>query len=115
MTKCKITKVSGVTFEKAHWLNEEQKKIKQEIMEGLMNTMFTALNAHKDKFDGATIGDLIISCVLMFSREMLTNLIHNSNIQDQKDDFLDEICIILKKEVLERVQECEKMDERIHG
>ena len=57
------------------FLNEEQKQIKQKIMEDLMNALFGNMEFNIDKFDHQSAMDIIFSCSVMFAREVLIRFI----------------------------------------
>jgi len=68
-----------VEIKQEHYLNDTQKKIKQAIMENLLTSMFNPIDQNKELFDGQSIADIIISCLLMFNREVLCHFFMNSN------------------------------------
>ena len=75
-------------MQKGHFLNDEQKAIKQEIMEGLMASLFGTLSDNIDKFDEQSASDIVFSCLMMFSREVLMRLIVGSGSLDNVEPVL---------------------------
>ena len=72
-----------IIHEKKYFINQDQKKVKQLIMERLMNTFPEILDQNNHvEFNAQALTDLITSCLIMFMRDMFLNihlnLPHNS-------------------------------------
>lgn len=68
-----------VNMEEGHFLNDAQKKIKQSIMENLLESIFLPISENASVLDSQSITDIILSCLLMFNREVLCHFFMNSN------------------------------------
>jgi len=60
---------------KGNFLNEEQKNLKQKIMEELISALFDNIKEKLDILDDQTSMDIVFSCLIMFSREVLMRII----------------------------------------
>jgi hypothetical protein len=97
-----------VSVEQGSFLNKEQKQIKQLIMEKLLTDLFETLYANVDKFDDQASADLLIACIIMFSRESIVSFIQGSNLPDSLDikmRFADGILSTIRKEIEEKLKE----------
>jgi hypothetical protein len=100
-------------IEKQHFLNDKQKKIKQKIMERLID----AFNLSKEEtklFDLQEFTDLHMSCMIYFVRDFFTHFFLNSNALGSEDKLLNEFFKIVKAEIkakldyIKREQSCTK-------
>lgn len=62
-------------IEKDHFLNQEQKKVKEKIMIELLDVMQNNINDNASILDGQSVVDIIFSCLIMFSREVVFKLL----------------------------------------
>lgn len=90
---------------KDHYLNEEQKKVKQKIMEEIMAGLWTNIDKNSDKFDGITLADLIINCIIMLARDSFAQLFMFSNIRYDWKEALREISKVIEDAIDERMGE----------
>lgn len=91
-----------VKAEQANFLNEEQKKIKQLIMENLFESLFGTLEKHQDKFNDQAAMDLILSCLIMFIRDAAITILNTSNMSHSflmKENIANQIIKTIKLEI----------------
>ena len=94
-----------VRSEKGSFLNEKQKKIKQEMMESIMSAFYDTPQKYRDEFDDQSGFDLMLSCLIMASRELIIILLLNSNAMSFKKDFMRSIFQSIEGEVERRLKE----------
>lgn len=77
---------------KSDFLNEDQKEVKQLIMEGWLNVIPTVLKQRNDvHFTAQTFTDLLISCLIMFVRDNLSYFFLNSNALEKREEIMRDI------------------------
>jgi len=76
--------------QKDHFLNQDQKELKQKIMEELLEALFGNLKKNQDLLNEQATADIIMSCLVMFNRDVLFHFIKASGIDAAKkeDDFM---------------------------
>lgn len=77
-----------VTNESGNFLNEEQKNVKQKMMEELLSVINSNVKQYYTIFNAQTLTDLIFSILIMFNREVLVNTITNFNIEHHRKDIM---------------------------
>jgi len=79
-----------IVNETGHFLDQEQKQIKQIIMEQLMDALYANLERHKDKFlhHPQAVTDVVCSCLIMFNRDVIVHFLQTFNMQGQRKDFM---------------------------
>ncbi len=88
------------------YLNEDQKKVKQQIMEYLMESFPHVLSHNQNVlFDNQSLTDLVVSCVIMFCREQLVNFFINSNGLEFRDNIMDSIFQQIREGVHARIKD----------
>jgi hypothetical protein len=94
---------------KADFLNAEQKKLKQNIMEGLMDGLFGKINRNiPEVLDHEAVTDMLISCIIMFTRDSVVNFVRGSNMNNSiknRKDLVDTILGTIKNEIMENLKE----------
>jgi hypothetical protein len=75
----------SVEMQSGNFLNEEQKKVKQKIMEELIGVMQKNLGEDDGMFNPQTSFDVMLAIVMMFTRDTLAGMFFNSNISQDKD------------------------------
>ncbi len=95
-----------VGIEKSHFLNEKQKEVKQSIMNGLFDVIRENISNNSEILDSQSSTDVVLSCLIMFSRELLVNLIMGSSPQGE---LMEEIIIqynsTVRNEVRKSIEE----------
>jgi hypothetical protein len=76
------------TLEHAHFLNEQQKKVKQKIMEECLQGLFGNLEKNKELFDLQSIMDLVFSVLIMFNRDVLVHVFTTTNAMHIRKDIV---------------------------
>jgi hypothetical protein len=90
----------SVTIKRKNFLNPAQKKVKQKIMEEMFDSTHRNLVENKDKLDNQACIDILFSCAIMFSSEILIRLILGHG--DLK--LSESICTQFGNEVIKNVQ-----------
>lgn len=85
--------------EKKHFLNEEQKAVKQKIMETLINGLYDNLRESESLFDLQSGLDLIFSILIMFNRDVLINLMTNAGISNKRNAIMKSMFDTIRHEV----------------
>lgn len=97
-----------VKSEQGNFLNEEQKQIKQLIMEGLFDSLFGISEKHQTKFDNQTLIDLLLSCLIMFMRDTIVTIVNSSNVSSSfimKENIVNQIMKTIKNEIHRKLNE----------
>ena len=89
-----------IKHEKGHYLTKEQKELKQKIMEGLMDVMRNSLLETNIELSHQNYVDLILSCIIMFSRDTIFGLAHCVN---DPELLINQVTSVIKKELLEKL------------
>jgi hypothetical protein len=93
-----------IVNERGSFLNDEQKSIKQEIMENLINSLYEPLKENNKLFeDPQNILDLITSILVMFNREIIFNTLFTFGITNEGSRFMRKLFDEIRKQVAERV------------
>lgn len=75
--------------ERGHFLNEQQKEIKQKIMEDLMSGLFGNMENKQELFtDQQSILDLVFSILVMFNRDVLSHVFLSLELSHKRKDIL---------------------------
>ena len=69
-------------------LNDKQKELKGKIMEHLMEAMFGQINKSLDILDDQSAVDIIFSCLVMFTREVMLRIIIGTNSLSSLDEVM---------------------------
>lgn len=89
---------------KANFLNAEQKKLKQNVIEGLMDGLFGKIHSNiGNLLDQESATDILISCIIMFTRECIVNFVLGSNINDspkEREELVGHILGIIQNEIM---------------
>ncbi len=88
---------------KADFLNEEQKKLKQSIMENLIDSLFGRIHANLGMLPGEASSDILLSCIIMFARESITNFIRGSNMDNTVEEryaLMDYFLSVIRQEII---------------
>jgi hypothetical protein len=92
---------------KSHFLNNEQKQLKQDIMEELINGLFGKIQINIGGIlTNESASDVLVSCIIMFTRESIINLVRGSNINGSiknQTQFVDQILGIIKQDVINQL------------
>lgn len=94
-----------IKVEKSDYLNPEQKRIKADIMVFLMNDMFQTIANNESKLDPQAAVDIIMSCLMMFSREVLVHLLMNSNMLEHRSSLMDKFFDQIKSDVNAQIKD----------
>jgi hypothetical protein len=95
-----------IVNEKGHFLNEEQKKVKQKIMEDLLDTLFLNYDKNKELFtDFQSVTDLLFSVLVMFNREVLVHYITVAGISIKRKELMKTLFYEIKDQVDKRIKE----------
>lgn len=89
---------------KGDFLTDEQKQIKQDIMESLIDSLFGTLQRKGDKFNEQAMADVIFSCLVMFARESLCKFIVASNNIENAVTILMQFNVTVALEVHEMIE-----------
>jgi hypothetical protein len=88
------------TNEKGHFLNDQQKEIKQKIMEKLMDGFFHTLHDNQLCFeDPQHVLDLMFSILVMFNREILIHFIKTFELQNNRKQIMKNLFEEIKDQV----------------
>jgi energy-converting hydrogenase A subunit M len=85
--------------------NGTHNKIKGDIMVNLMNDMFLPLSKAPLEIDVQAAMDIILSCLIMFSREVLVYLLLNSNMLEHRSSLMDKLFNQIKLDVNELIKQ----------
>ncbi len=90
-----------MNIKEGDFLTAEQKQVKHDMMHALMTTMGKHLEKHGDLFNNQTLMDLVLSVIMMFTRDCLVNTIVSSNILGEEHEFLDVFFKQVKSQIIE--------------
>jgi len=87
--------------EKGHFLSPELKEVKQEIMEALMSDIFDIVKEKSKimEIDDQAHTDIVISCLIMFTRDVILTIIGNSNARNEGTNFTSHLLLTIANEV----------------
>lgn len=89
-------------MKKGHFFNEEQKQVKQRIMEKLMEAFFDPEHENFKAFknDHQLFTDLVVSILVMFTRDMLINFFSSVPYSEKyQHEIMDNLFNHIKREV----------------
>ena len=91
---------------RGNYLNDEQKQVRQKIMEDCLNGLFDNLSSNQKLFtDAQSVIDLIYSVLVMFSRELLVNTLTATNSEHVRKDIMKAVFETIKSEVNRKIKE----------
>ncbi len=94
-----------VVSQKEHFFNEQQKKVKQEIMEKLMDGFFITLNDNKEHFlDAQALLDLLFSILVMFNRDVMSHFFINLGISQDGSKIMRSLFEAIREEVVKKIK-----------
>ena len=86
------------------FLNPEQKKVKQEIMENIIGVLRTTAETTTVKFTNEEFADMLLSCTIMFCRHALVSLIGSAEVEDKvKSRAINDVLATIKKVTLKEL------------
>lgn len=92
--------------------SKELIELKRDIMHKVHNDIFNTLAANGDKLDGQATIDMICSLFIMIARDLIANIIENTEMLNMSsmtwEEFMRKIFKTAKGQVIER---CEKIRE----
>lgn len=86
-------------YEKGHFLNKEQKVIKQKIMEDMLDGFFKNAAANSNLFNIQEILDLTFSVLIMLNREILVHTIKSFNLEGHRKQLIKDLHEQIKEQV----------------
>lgn len=87
------------TSEQGHFLNEEQKAIKQKIMEDMLEGFFKNIAQNSKLFNIQQILDLTFSVLIMLNREILVHTIKSFNLEGNRKQLIKDLHEQIKEQV----------------
>lgn len=87
------------TVEKDHFLNKEQKTIKQKIMEDMLEGFFSNINSNYKIFNHQSVLDLTFSILIMLNREILVHTIKSFNLEGHRKQLIKDLHEQIKNQV----------------
>lgn len=91
--------------QRGHFLNEEQKDLKQKIMEGLLGVLRTTLRDTKVELNTQDMYDIVTSCIIMFTRDTLAPIARKIK---EYELFITHVTDAIKKECIRRTLELKR-------
>lgn len=88
--------------ERGNFLNQEQKEVKQNVMEKLLESFNLIIDSGKFN-DAQSLMDMITSILVMFNREVLFNTLTAFSINKGSSEFMDNLFAAIKSEVKNRI------------
>lgn len=80
------------TSQQGHFLNDEQKKVKAQIMEDLFKAWFSNLEKNMELFkDFQSMLDLSFSILVMFNRDALIHIIKTFNLEGHRKQIMKDL------------------------
>lgn len=79
------------TNEQGHFLNEDQKAVKQKIMEDMLEGFFKNVAANSKLFNIQQILDLTFSILIMLNREILVHTIKSFNLEGNRKQLMKDL------------------------
>lgn len=89
--------------QRGHFLNEEQKQLKQKIMDELIGVMESNLN--NVNINAQVLYDIVMSCIIMFSRETISGAAVPIT---EYEEFITHVTDAIKKESIRRTLELKR-------
>lgn len=77
-----------LTIKSGHFLNDLQKELKSKIMHDIFDAIGKNLHDHYKELDAQSTTDIIFSCLIMFAREILVDLIMSSGDTSHEEAIL---------------------------
>ena len=103
-----------ITNEKGHFLDDNEKMVKQTIMDSIMRSIFDTIIDNQDKFkDAQSVLDILFSVLVMTNREVLVRIIFGSQSQTHTKRILKNFFSTVSDEVHRTLIEYEKTLEEI--
>lgn len=96
---------ASIEAKKDNFLTDQQKSIKQMIMDTLLTTVGNYTFLCFDKFDHQAYSDLILSIIIMFSREMISRTVVMTNNAKHREEVIDVILKTIREESLNQIEE----------
>lgn len=88
-----------VGLAKDDFFNKNQKEIKQKIIQDLLITLFSNIEKNEELFDEKTACDLVVTCLMVFFREVMTHFFIFSDAYNMRTQILDSMFDSIKKEI----------------
>ena len=99
-------KVLGIHENKqGHFLSEEQKQVKQKIMEDMIIGFFDNVQGNMALFDMQSLLDLTFSILIMLNREILVHTFKTFNLQHCRKQIMKDIFQAMKDQVDREIKE----------
>ncbi len=89
----------------AHFLNEEQKKVKALIMERMLNSFYGTMMENEKIFDNQSTLDLIFSILVMFNREVLMQTFIAGKFLNKRNMVMKNLFETIRSEVNKKANE----------
>lgn len=86
--------------QQGHFLNDDQKQVKQKIMEDLFEAFLGNIAKNQKVFpDMQSMVDLSFSILIMFNRDMITHIIKTFNLEGHRKQLLKDLLGQIKDQV----------------
>lgn len=93
------------TNDKAHFLNDEQKAVKQKIMEDCLHGLFDNLEKNQLLFDLQSAMDLVCSVLIMFNRDVLVHIFTTFDLQSERKEIMKNLFYTIRDEVNNKIKQ----------
>ena len=94
-----------ITNERGHYLNEDQKKVKAEMMKKMLLAFFETLGENQKAFqDPQAIFDLIFSVLVMFNRDILAHVLTTLKIEHDGSKIMRQLFETIRQEVTKKLK-----------
>lgn len=91
--------------EQGHFLNEEQKQVKQKIMEDLFEAFLGNIAKNQKAFhDMQSILDLSFSILVMFNRDIVTHIIKTFNLEGNRKQLMKDLFGQIKEQINDNIK-----------
>lgn len=93
-----------MTVDSRHHLNDAQKKIKQKIMEDILQGLFGNLQKNQELFDLQSAWDLVGSILVMFNRDVLVHMFTSTSIVHCRKEIMKNLFSTIREQVNEKIR-----------
>lgn len=98
-----------ITSQKGHFLTEDQKKVKGEMMRKMLLAFFEPLGEHKELFKDPETGpqaiiDLILSVLVMLNRDLLVHTFTTMKIEHDGSKIMRQLFETIRQEVTKKLK-----------
>ena len=91
--------------QQGNFLNEEQKKVKQKIMEDMIEAFLGNISKNQKLFpDIQSVLDLSFSILVMFNRDMLTHIISTFHLEAHRKQLMKDLFEQIKDQVNKNIK-----------